>query len=231
MSGSVLEAGTNRPLAGARVSVAGVAVSATTGDGSYTLPGLPPGELKVTAALPGYTFATSAVIAQAGEVASLVVRLDKPAVQAPAPRAPVAAAPAASPNPVPPTGDPEIRTGEWVPIDRGEAEELLGRPIVTVPVLRVESIAKAATGARAGIRVAQVLDGGQRLELVISRPAFLNRAGQRSRGNERVSAIRVAPSPDASGSSAGTARYGGFLITAKAKTAPRPTHRRTSWQA
>jgi hypothetical protein len=129
--------------------------------------------------------------------------------------APAPAAPPPAETPVGPETDPELLAGAWVRTSRGEAEAELGRGLVTVPGLPIVSIARPGPGGRSGIRVVQTLDSGIPLELVITRPAFLNRAGGAA-GPDRVTAVRVAapPSPDAPAT--GSARLGGYLITAKA---------------
>jgi hypothetical protein len=57
------------------------------------------------------------------------------------------------------------------------------------------------------------------LELVITRPAFLNRGGAAT-GPDRVTAVRVAAPTTPGAPATGSARLGGFLITAKAQIPP-----------
>jgi hypothetical protein len=63
--------------------------------------------------------------------------------------------------------------------------------------------------------VVQTLDSGVPLELVITRPAFLNRGGAAT-GPDRVTAVRVAAPGTPDAPATGSARLGGYLITAKA---------------
>jgi hypothetical protein len=134
-----------------------------------------------------------------------------PAVPAPAPAAPPPAAPAEAEAET----DPELIAGYWVRASRGEAETDLGHDIVSVPGFPIASIARPGGGGRSGIRVVQMLDAGVPLELVITRPAFLNRGGAAT-GPDRVTAVRVAAATTPGAPATGSARLGGFLITAKA---------------
>jgi len=140
------------------------------------------------------------------------------AVQPPA-VAPVPAPAQPKPAETPPASavetDPELLAGTWVRTNRSEAEAELGRGIVTVPGLPIVSIARPGTAGRSGIRIVQTLESGDPLELVLTRPAFLNRGA--AAGGDRVTAVRVAVLEGSGGAASGSARLGGYLINAKAR--------------
>ncbi len=238
LTGSVLEAGSERPLAGVRVTISGTGQVATTdADGTYRFAEPPVGDLEVVAALSGYLVQRAATRVSPDRGGRLDLSLRPTPPPPPAPVA-VAVEPTPPPNTPPPEErpreeppaavapeplptprretDPDLLDGTWVRIDREEAEEMLGRSIVTVPGLEIESIAKPGAPGRSGIRIAQLLESGERLELLITRPPFLNRARGRRGNDARVTAIRVAEASAPGASATGTARLGSYLITAKA---------------
>jgi hypothetical protein len=135
-------------------------------------------------------------------------------VSAPAP-VPAPEPARAEPPPAPET-DPELLSGTWIRTSRLEAEAELGRGIVAVPGLPIASIARPGGAGRTGIRIVQTLESGGPLELILTRPAFLNRGGTTA-GGDRVTAVRVAMLDGSDGAATGSARLGGFLINAKAR--------------
>jgi hypothetical protein len=142
--------------------------------------------------------------------------VDTPAAAAVTPPPVVQPPPAAAPVPAPaPETDPELLAGTWVRTSRSEAEAELGRGIVAVPGLPIVSLARPGAAGRSGIRVVQTLESGEPIELVLTRPAFLNRGG--AAGGDRVTAVRVAVLDGSGGVASGSARLGGYLINAKAR--------------
>ena len=127
----------------------------------------------------------------------------------------------AEPDPTPATPavetDPVILDGTWRRIDRLGAEAALGGDIVAVPGLPIESLAEPTADGRSGVRVVQRLESGEQLEIVIEAPDFL--AASRGAGL-RATAIRVMVPADPADPAAASARYGGYLITAKAAVEP-----------
>jgi len=237
LTGRVLEDGSNRPLAGVTVTLGGTGRTATSGpDGTFRFTNPPVGDIELAASLAGYDERRARGWVSPDSAASIDIRL---AAQPPAAAEPVAApAPAAVPPPQPPAQppartepvpapapsaparvetDPDIISGDWIRIVGSEAEAELGRPIVAVEGLEIESIAKPGGPGRTGVRVVQLLESGERIEVVISRPAFLSRGGARRPGDDRISAVRVADGAD--GGATGTARLGSYLITVKAPIA------------
>jgi hypothetical protein len=238
LTGTVFEAETNRPLAGVRIIITGTAQAVTSGpDGSYRFTQPPVGDLEVVASLTGYQDQRGATRVAPDGGGSLDLRL-RP-TPAPAPQ-PVAVTVDSSPPPAEPPArveppareqppaeparqprvetDPEILDGSWVRIDREEAGDILGRGIVAVPDLEIESVSKPGGPGRSGIRVVQLLESGERLELVITRPAFLSRGARRA-DNARVTAVRVAEPTSPGDPATGTGRLGSYLITAKGPVA------------
>lgn len=71
ISGRVIEAGSNQPMAYARVDISGVGQSITTGeDGLYTFRNLPEGEYTVTASKLGYSTVKKQFVVRAGQTNS-----------------------------------------------------------------------------------------------------------------------------------------------------------------
>jgi TonB-linked SusC/RagA family outer membrane protein len=76
ITGRVTEIQTNNPLAGAAVTVTGTQMSAVTGpDGTYTIPGVPPGVRQVTVTRIGYLNRQLTVTVTAGDAAVANVEL------------------------------------------------------------------------------------------------------------------------------------------------------------
>ncbi len=224
IAGVVQDTGNNAPLPGARVVISGTGAATTSGsDGSFRFADVPAGDVEVVASLAGYDDASVRTVVAPGSEARIDLRLQP--TEAPAPPADPEPAPASTGPTVLPTReetDPQLVSGEWVRIDRAEAEELLGRGLVAVADLPIESVAKPGSSNRVAVRVVQLLDSGERLEIVITRPPFLSRSRGRG-GAARVSAVRVAEA--APGTPArGTARVGGYLVTAKADLASGALH-------
>lgn len=231
IAGIVLDTESNTPLPGARVVISGTGAATTSGSGgSFRFADVPAGDVEIVASLAGYSDARVRTVVAPGSEARIDLRLQP--TEAPAPPAaavdsaveePAVSAPAPAPTgptvlPTREETDPELVSGAWVRIDRGEAEELLGRGLVAVADLPIESVAKPGSANRRGVRIVQLLDSGERLEIVITRPPFLSRSRGRG-GAARVSAVRVAEAAPGTPTVTGTARLGGYLVTAKADLA------------
>ena len=82
IGGRVVEATTQRPLAGAQIFVPGTQVGTLSGaDGRYLLTGVPVGQAEVHASLIGYREASREVTVRAGELATVDIALDEAAVE------------------------------------------------------------------------------------------------------------------------------------------------------
>lgn len=82
ITGTVTEAGTSRPLAGAQVAVVGTSQGAVTGaDGRYTVTGVQPGTRRLRATAVGRTAQEVTVAVRAGEVATANFQLGLEVVQ------------------------------------------------------------------------------------------------------------------------------------------------------
>ncbi len=105
--------------------------------------------------------------------------------------------------------DEELAEGQWQLTDQSVANELLGRQLVAIDGLWIESIAKPTAGGRTRIRVAQLTDEGERVVLTISR------SGPAVGVSRRVTALRTVPPSEVYPLTTGTASIGGLLVTAK----------------
>ena len=189
--GSVRDLGTRVPLAGAQVSIAELGL-ATTSDatGSYSIEGLPAGSLSVAARRTGYLPRNELIIAEAGGTVELDLMLRGP------------------PSALEP--DVELTDGQWAVTDRAGAEATLDRPVAVISGLWIESIARPATGTRPRVRVAHLVDSGERITLVVARSGPAGGTAQ-----PRVTALRIIPPTEAYPITTGTASFGGLLVTAK----------------
>jgi hypothetical protein len=162
----------------------------TDASGAFSFTGVPAGTLSVVFTLDGFLPGSHGVVAAAGDTISLDLELRLP------------------PSAVEP--DVELDGDQWAISNREEAEIFLGRPVVIIEGLWVESIAIPATGARPRVRVAQLDDSGERITMVMSRSGPANVTAL-----PRVRALHIVPPSEAYPITTGTASFGGLMVTAK----------------
>jgi hypothetical protein len=193
----VVRDATGRTLAGAQVSVRGTALTAVTdGSGAFEIRGVPDGPAVVQAAATGYVPGSSEVRATAGATvaADLALRTQPTATEP----------------------DRVLASGGWAPVDRAEATGLLGGTLGAIEGLGIESIAKSLTGSRPRVRVVQIAESGERIELTETLAGAAVRGGA---GPARLTALRIIPASEAYPQSTGTASFGSLLITVKSTLA------------
>ncbi len=112
VSGRVLDATTNKPIANAIVSVGSLYTATADAQGGFMMPHVPIGDQEVTARAPGFTTATQDVRVRKDKPASAgylrIVPLSKPESIATLPPPPLPATPSPTPIPtyVPPSPSP-----------------------------------------------------------------------------------------------------------------------------
>jgi len=199
--GTVRDPG-GRGIAGARVTVRGSALAATSdGSGAYEIRDVPEGAVVLQAAAEGFVSATADVRTRAGAAVSADLALAAP----PPPAAP-APAPVAAAEP-----DRELAAGGWAGVSRSEAATLLGGAFGAIQGMAIESVARSTAGSRPRVRVTQITPAGERIVLTETRAGAAVRAGPAT-----ITALRVMPPSEAYPYSTGTVSFGGILITAKA---------------
>jgi hypothetical protein len=203
--GVVRDASSGTPLAGARITVPGTSLSATTdAAGVFTIPDLAPGTVSLAVTAADRPAASRDVVVQAGATAQTEFSLEAP---------PPAAAPTllAAPAVVAPVeSDEELASGGWVSSSLANAAGTLGIPLAIIPSLYVESVAVPDGGGRPRVRVAQLTASGERIVLTQTR------AGAPVPGTPRVTALRIIPASQTYPLTTGTASFGNLLVTAKA---------------
>jgi hypothetical protein len=199
--GVVRDAASGVPLAGARVTVPGTSLSATTdAAGAFVIADVSPGTVSLAVTLADRPAASHDVVVQAGAAALAELALG------PAPQP--AAAPVIPAAPV--EADEELAAGGWVMSDLESAASTLGIPLAVIPGLHIESVASPAGGSRPRVRIAQLTASGQRIVLTETR------AGAPVPGTPRVTALRIIPASQTYPLTTGTASFGNLLVTAKA---------------
>ncbi|HEX9582657.1 MAG TPA: DUF4388 domain-containing protein [Gemmatimonadales bacterium] len=190
LTGFVRHAGTGAAIAGARLRIAGTALTATTAaDGRYAFADPPAGLTSVVAAAEGYAPQGGDVAVEAGVPVSLdLVMLPPP--------------PASKP-------DEELVPARWERIAAEDAEKLLGQPVAVIAGLWVESIAKPPGATRPRVRVAQLTPSGERVSLVETRSGAAVRADR-----PRLTALRLMPPSEVYPVTTGTGSFGNLLVTA-----------------
>jgi hypothetical protein len=114
VTGRVLDATTNRPIANATVSVGSIYVNTADAKGAFTMPNIPIGTQTVTARMAGFTTASTDVQVEKGQTSQAgflrLVPVSKPdavpTLQPPATPTPVSSAPALFVVTPPPTDTP-----------------------------------------------------------------------------------------------------------------------------
>lgn len=193
ITGTVRSSDGGSLLASAAVSLEGSGLVTTTGTaGRFAFTGVPPGSLSVAVELEGYRPAKETIFAEAGDSIELDFLLNEP---------PAADEP-----------DAELEEGNWTVTDLDGAAAFLGRPVAVISDLWIESVAIPATGTRPRVRIAHLVDSGERISLVVSRSGPANRAAV-----PRVTALRIIPATEAYPITTGTASFGAFLVTAKTR--------------
>jgi len=191
ITGTVTQAGTGARIAGASVVIPEQGLTTTTDvAGIFAFSAVPAGSLSVAFSLDGYMPGRQVVDAAPGDNIALDLELRLP---------PSAADP-----------DVELDGGQWTVSNREEAEIVLGRPVVIIEGLWIESIAIPATGTRPRVRVAQIDDTGERITMVMSRSGPANVTAL-----PRVRALHIVPPTEAYPITTGTASFGGLMVTAK----------------
>jgi hypothetical protein len=186
-----------QPLAGARVSVRGTALSSVAdGQGAFVIDSVPEGPATLQASAEGYLGSAAQVVARAGATVASDLTLS---------RVPTAAEP-----------DRELTAGGWAQVERAEAVSVLGGTLGVIAGLPVESVARSTAGARPRIRVAQIAASGERIVLTETRAGADVRAEP---GSAVVTALRVMAASEAYPWSTGTVSFGSVLITAKTRLA------------
>jgi hypothetical protein len=205
--GVVRDAASGVPLAGARVTVPGTSLSATTdAAGAFVIADVSPGTVSLAVTLADRPAASHDVVVQAGAAALAEFALEpapQPAASPVVPAAPV----------VPVEADEEFAAGGWVTSDLEHAAGTLGIPLAVIPGLYVESVATPESGGRPRVRIAQLTASGQRIVLTETR------AGAPVPGTPRVTALRIIPASQTYPLTTGTASFGNLLVTAKAAMA------------
>jgi hypothetical protein len=206
--GVVRDAVSGAPLTGARVTIPGTSLAATTdAAGVFVLADVVPGTVSLTVNAADRPAASGSVAVQAGATAIAEFSLEPapPPAASPAPTPVVPAAPVAAAE-----ADEELAAGGWTASSIAGAADVLGIPLAVIPGLYVESVSVPAGGGRPRVRVAQLTASGQRIVLTETR------AGAPVPGTPRVTALRIIPASQTYPLTTGTASFGNLLVTAKA---------------
>jgi hypothetical protein len=192
LEGTVRDARSDQPVAGAVVRIDSLRVSDTTdGGGAFSFVDLEPDTFTISVTGDGLLSTTEAVDVTVGETAHVTIGLRSP---------PTALAP-----------DTVLGAGKWAEASWEEAESRLGRPIPVIEGMWIESFAQPSSGTRPRVRVAHLAESGERIILVVTRSGPAARPP-----NPRLTALRVMPASEAFPETTGTASYGGLVVTATA---------------
>ena len=113
--------------------------------------------------------------------------------------------------------DLALSTGEWQVSTAAAAERQLGHPLLLVSGLGLESIARPGNSNGAFVRIAQVTRSGDRVAIVLSRPAAPAGSPPAPPG---LGAVRILPATDASPIAMAMGRWGELLVTVRAELPP-----------